>query len=231
MRKVAIFVEGMTEQELVVSLVSELVGNKNVHFEYGRQWKGKVSITAKTQMACTRFYVLIIDCMGDEQVKTQIRDQYTTLVAAGYTSIIGLRDVFPLDRAKIPQIQKMLSNGLPSGAVTPNIHLAIMEVEAWFLGEITHFIRIDKTLTVAFIVSNGFDIETQSAESWCHPTAVLDSIYKLGATHYLDKNGKKKKRRVAKTIKALSFEELYVNLRFRLPGLNGFITSIENALF
>ena len=231
MKKVAIFVEGMTEQEFAVRLVSALVGNKGLHVILGRQWKGKVTITPSIPTGYINFYILIVDCANDGQVKTQIREEYPSLVAAGYTAIIGLRDVYPQPRSDIHLIQTLLSKGLPIGPVTPQMHLAVMEVEAWFIGETTHFARIDHALTVPFILVNGFDIVGNLADSWQHPAKVLDEIYRLVSKKYVDSRGQKSKRRVSRTINALSLEELYVSVRKQLPAFGAFLTSIEGALF
>ena len=231
MKKVAIFVEGMTEQEFAVHLVSTLVGNKGLHVVLGRQWKGKVTITPSIPTGDINFYILIVDCANDGQVKTQIREEYPSLVAAGYTAIIGLRDVYPLPRSDMHLIQKQLSKGLPTGPVMPQMHLAVMEVEAWFLGETTHFARVDQALTLQFIIDNGFDIVGKLADSWQHPAKVLDDIYRLANKEYVDSGGQKRKQLVLQTINALSFEELYLNVRQQLTAFDGFLTSIEGALF
>jgi hypothetical protein len=231
LKKVAIFVEGMTEQEFAVRLVSALVGNKGLHVILGRQWKGKVTITPSITTGEINFYILIIDCANDGQVKTQIREEYPSLMAAGYTAIIGLRDVYPHLRTEISLIQKHLSKGLPAGPVTPQMYLAVMEVEAWFVGETTHFARVDHALTVPFIVESGFDIVGNLADSWQHPAKVLDEIYRLVNKKYVDLRGQKRKRRVMRTINALSLEELYISVRKQLPAFDAFLTSIEGALF
>lgn len=231
MIKVAVFVEGMTEQEFVIALVTSLVGNKGLHVALGRQWKGKVTITPTGPVGDVDFFVLVIDCASDEQVKTQVRDQYPSLVAAGYTTIIGLRDVYPFDRADIEPIRKALIVGLPTAPLVPQIHLAVMEVEAWFISETTHFPKIDDTLTLPFIVGCGFDIVNRLGSSWDEPARTLDSIYKLANKSYLTASGGKKKNRVLRTLRAMSIEDLYVDVRQKLPELDGFISSIETALF
>lgn len=174
MKKVAIFVEGLTEQEFVVSLVSAIVGKRGLYVILGRQWKNKVIIipTAAPKGAI-EFQVMVVDCASDEQVKTQIREQYRTLVAAGYTAIIGLRDVYPSPRVSLPRIQGKLHSGLPVAPIVPNMHLAVMEVEAWFIDELTHFAIIHATLTVPSIVANGFDIVGNRGDTWDHPADVL----------------------------------------------------------
>jgi hypothetical protein len=230
MKKIAIFVEGMTEQEFAVDLVSALAGAKGLHVVLSRQWRGKVAITPTVAPAGTNFYALIIDCSSDEQVKSQIREQYPTLIARGFTAIIGLRDVYPRPRVEIPKIQAMLAAGLPKGPVVPQIHLAVMEIEAWFLSETSHFAQINKTLTVPYIVSRGFNIAAYPGDSWDHPAFVLDGIYKLVKLRYMDSRRRKTKSRVRRTLNALSFDELYLTVRHRLPHLDSFVTCVERAL-
>lgn len=231
MRKVAIFVEGLTEQELVVELVSAIVGARGVNVVLGRQWKGKVVLQTAAVDPAFAFLVLVVDCANDEQVKTQIRDQYQSLVAGGYTAIMGLRDVYPIARAEIPAIKLALQVGLPRGAIVPEMHLAIMEVEAWFLAESTHFSRVHPSLSPAFIVSQGIDVVGTNANMWDHPAGVLHAIYRLVGLSYMSPKGQKSKRRVQRTLRALSFDELYVNVRGATPDFDAFVTSLEVALF
>lgn len=230
MKKIAIFVEGMTEQEFVIAMVTSIVGSKGLEFILAEQFGGKVTINHNSPDGDTRFYVLVVDCRTDNQVKTQIREQYNSLVAAGYTSIIGLRDVFPLSKAEIPQLTRFLSAGLPQGNVPASLHLAVMEVETWFIAELSHFEKICPSLTYQRRLEGGFDT-SKDPELWAHPADVLHQIYRLASKSYTCPNGRKKKKRVQRTLRALSFEEMYVNVRAKLPSLNGFVEDIENALF
>lgn len=231
MRKVAVFVEGLTEQLLVVELVSSIVGTRGVNVVLGRQWRGKVTVEPSVIDAALDFLVLVVDCSNDEQVMTQIREQYPSLVASGYTAIIGLRDVYPLTHTDIPAIRAGLSRTIPSGAVIPEMHLAILEVEAWFLAEATHFSRVHPSLTVPFIVAAGIDVVGTNGDAWGHPAGVLHSIYRLVGKSYMSPKGQKTKRRVERTLRALSFEELYVTGRGTIPSFDTFVKSLESALF
>ena len=231
MRKVAVFVEGLTEQELVVELVSAVVGTRGVNVVLGRQWKGKVEVQPSAIDAALDFLVLVVNCSNDEQVMTQIREQYPNLIASGYTAIIGLRDVYPFAHTDIPAIRAGLSVTLPSGAVIPEVHLAIMEVEAWFLAESTHFSRVHASLTVPFIVAGGIDVVGTNGDAWGHPAEVLHSIYKQAGMSYMSPRGQKSKRRIQRTLRALSFEELYITVRGTIPSFDAFVRSLEFALF
>lgn len=230
MRKLAIFVEGMTEQEFVVEFIKALVGKRGVQVQLAFQVNGVVNITPINVPENTEFYVLVIDCRCDGQVKTQMRDRYASLVSSGYTAILGIRDVYPLLRSDIPKIQKHLDAGWPVGPVIPKLHLAIMEVESWFIADKTHFEKIDEILKVDYILNEGFDL-SNPAEDWEHPALTLHQIYRLANKSYMSKGGQKTKRRVLRTINALSFDEIYDAVRPKMPSLDSFIESVEVALF
>ncbi len=225
--KIAVFVEGLTELEFVWSLVKAVCGQRGIDLEVREQSHGRLVFVSLNRVPEPSAYLLIVNCKSDGQVKTQIRDQYTSLVAADYTHIIGLRDVFPFAHADIPKLKSALAVGLPAGGpVGVEMHLAILEVESWFLDEITHFERIDPALTHAFLVAGGFDVIATPGEAWGNPAETLDNIYKLCGKRY-----RKKLRFIQRTVNSLSPEELYVNVRSRAPSFDEFLGSLERALF
>jgi phosphohistidine phosphatase SixA len=107
-----------------------------------------------------------------------------------------------------------------------HLHLAIMETEAWFLEEVTHFSHIDKKITNANLVANGFDPAIMRAHALQQPAVILDNIYKSAGKRY-----KKTKKQIQRTVKVLSYEELYVNIRPKAPSLDSFVSSLEAGLF
>jgi hypothetical protein len=115
---------------------------------------------------------------------------------------------------------------LPSGQIPIHLNLAIMEIEAWFLEELTHFSRIDEKITDTEIIANGFDFNNSLASDLPHPAETLQKIYQSVGKGY-----SKNKRHVQRTIDALSSEELYVNTRQKAPSLEKFINSLEEGLF
>lgn len=225
--KVAVFVEGLTELELVKSLITALCGQRNIEFDIREQRGGKLVSVSFSPILGATTYVLLVDCHSDDQVKTQIRDQYPFLISAGYTYVIGLRDVYPFTQADLPAIQLGMSVGMPtSGQIPIDMHLAVLEVEAWFLDELTHFQRIDASLTPAALASAGFDLATSVGADWPHPAETLDNIYRIARKRY-----RKKGSHIRRTVGALSFEEMYVTVRERAPTFNLFLDSLEIALF
>ena len=98
-----------------------------------------------------------------------------------------------------------------------------MEIEAWFLAEHTHFQRIDPGLTIPRIIAEmGFDPSTDDMELRDHPAEDLDTIYRLVGQAYT-----KSRRRVQKTVDALDYAALYLDLISRLGGLMAFVSAIE----
>jgi len=159
MKKVAIFVEGMTEQKFVVMFLTEWFSSLGIQVQLAKQFQGRVILqTLPTSPSNTVTYVMVVDCANDDQVMTQIRDQYQTLSNSGYTAVIGLRDVYPKTHAEMALLRLGLQKSLPKGPLMAEIHLAEMEVEAWFIAETTHFARISPKLTVERIAKGGIDL-------------------------------------------------------------------------
>ncbi|MFZ6780629.1 hypothetical protein ACO0LD_27675 [Undibacterium sp. Ji83W] len=225
-KKIAIFVEGYTEQEFTIRLVTEIAGLRGVTFELQEQFQGILQAKGmKSQDPNNEFYVLIVNCCTDNQVKSQIRDQYNSLSTNGYSKIIGLRDVFPFTHTDLSNLRAVLTAGLPCGSTPIDIHLAEMEIEAWFIDERTHYEQIDSTMTVSEIVNRGFDIVGVQGHQWPNPAQTLHAIYKAWGKSYT----KKAKHRV-RTIDAIDMTEIYVNVRPNAPTLDQFINSIELSL-
>lgn len=225
MKKLAIFVEGHTEMELTVSLLEAICGRNGVSVKVLMQHQGSLQFMEMRGTDQAPTFALVANCACDGQVKTQIRDRYADLVRAGYSRIIGLRDVFPHAPSDIQKIEQMQMYGMPTQPIPIDMHLAIMEVESWFLDELTHFQRINPSLTVQRITAAGFDLVNRNGSSWDHPAGTLDMIYKLEGHRY-----RKKISHIKRTIKSIDMDEFYITSRARSPSLSGFLLSIENAI-
>ena len=187
MKRLAIFVEGQTEKIFVRKLLEEIAGKNNIAIE-DRDLKlgNKVSRIIELRMIdrvtdLTKYYVLIYNSGTDNRVGSDIREQYNNLVIAGYEKIIGLRDLFPdFTIDQINEAKRGLQSVLPKGKIPAHIVLAVMEVEAWFLAEWNHFLKVDARLTTDFIKDNlGFDPAIDDMESRSHPAEDLHQIYQL----------------------------------------------------
>jgi hypothetical protein len=231
MNRMAVFVEGYTEVKFVKRLVEEIAGHNNVLIEHReirgggkdsgiRRTMGLVE-TARSDTG-QEYYILIVDCGGDEQVKTRIREEHENLTKKGYSRIIGLRDVRSrFTYAEIPRLELNLPRFIKTSLIPVEFILAIMEIEAWFLAETTHYARIDPAITVAAIKSTlGFDPENDDLEQRPHPAEDLRRCYAIAGKDYL-------KGRAEDTVNALDFAELYCNLTAKIARLKR-LTDIIN---
>jgi hypothetical protein len=231
MKKIAIFVEGQTEQIFVTKLLVEIAGEKNIGIQQEKSFtkNGKrlfTVIDASSNNTTQKYYALIRDCGGDSCVKSDILDSYLTLGRKEYTQILGLRDVYPTPANNIPKLEQGLKYRVPTGGIPINIILAIMEIEAWFLAEVTHFSLIHPSLTHQLIVDTlSFDPITQDVETRPHPSQDIKHIYRKAGFSY-----DKTKSRVQRTIHVLDYPNIYFNLRNNVKKLGKFIDVIDSFL-
>jgi hypothetical protein len=229
-RKVAIFVEGLTEVELTVRLVEHLCHSHHYTVEVQRQYGGNLLPVRATPAAPNQaptIHVTIVNCCSDGQVVTQIKERYAGLQAAGYTSVLGLQDLYPdFSATDVPKLQQGFARVVPQGTIPRALHFAELETEAWFIDEHTHYSRIAPALTVEVIVAAGFDIVRSVGHSWPHPADTLHRIYKLGNRAY-----KKRGKTICRTVDAMSLPEMLGDGRQRSPSFHRFIASLEASLF
>ena len=231
MKRLAIFVEGQTEKIFVRKLLEEIAGKNNIAF-VEQNMKGKqnsrfIELTMSDPVtAQTKYYVLIYNSGSDNSVVSDIRDQYASLVDSGYSKIIGLRDVYPFSIAEKTVLERGLKAVLPNGAISTHLVLAVMEVEAWFLAEWKHFIKIDVNLTPSLIQSNlGFNPEVDNMENRNHPAEDLHQAYQLVGKSY-----RKKENQVNRVVSNLDYEFLYLQLAGVVPSLGKFISYINDFM-
>jgi hypothetical protein len=225
-RKLAVFVEGLTEQEFIIKLLIEIAGSRELEFNIHTQFKGALSFTELRSSPSPEISVLVANCATDKQVKSQIKARYEGLKAAGYDLIIGLRDVYPFTHSDIPTLESFLMTGLPSDSVPISMHLATMETEAWFIEETTHFANIDSNITTTQLVASGFDPSAIRAYQLSNPADTLNTIYKTVGKSYT-----KSKKHISRTINAISYEELYINTKDKAPSLMKLISALELGIF
>jgi hypothetical protein len=225
-RKLAVFVEGLTEQEFTIKLLKELAGSHGISFVIHTQHKGTLNFTELRSNPSPEISVLVANCATDGQVKSQIRDRYSNLKAAGYELIIGLRDVHPISYSEISKLEALLMDQLPVDSVPISMHLAIMEIEAWFIEETSHFSKIDSQITPAHLVTGGFDPATEKAHELENPAKILNAIYKTVGKSY-----NKSKKHIERTVNAIDYTELYLNTKNRAPSLEKFISALERGVF
>lgn len=232
MRKLALFVEGQTEQLFVQALVESCAAECNVQIEARRGNGGRkfkriyMEIDAKKLGTGEDYFVLIIDSGSDEGVVSDIRDRFNDLVRLNYEMIIGLRDVRPkCSRNEIEKLQTGMETSVAALAGIPiEFYLSIMEVEAWFLAENTHFFRIDPELTEERITGElGFFPNNKNAESREIPSADLTDIYNIVGILY-----DKSRLVVERVVNSLNFEDIINIHSGEIDNLGGVVGGVNN---
>ena len=231
--KIAFFAEGQTEQIFIEKLLTEVAGSRKIKVETVQAMGGRkfsrlfYKLTPETNAADHSFYALIYNCGSDGRVASDVRDQYPTLMTAGYTAIIAIRDVAQdFTRSQIPKLRAGFSRVMPAGTVTPLLVLATMEVEAWFMGEHTHFSRLDATLTEERIWNDlGINLISDDLEDRGRPSHDLVAIYGLVGLTY-----SKSKADAERTTGALDYDRVQKRLPTKMPSFKPLMDAVSAFL-
>jgi hypothetical protein len=234
MRKLAFFVEGATEMLFVERLVSEVAEKNDVLVEKkkirgggksGKHPKRYQEIDASKEATNEKFYVLIFDCGGDHLVAQRIKEEHANLTASGYEQIVGIRDVRPsFERHEIAELQQGMEDAVDKKLVPVIFILSVMEVEAWFLAEHSHFSKIHPELNPDLIRDSlGFDPRISKMSDRELPAQDLEQAYLLKGVHY-------DKFTVQNTIDVLDFANIYGELVAEIPELAVLSGSIDKFL-
>jgi hypothetical protein len=217
MNKMAIYVEGQTELIFIKKLIKEMAQNLNFAVETfviegGTTCPKTISKNGAIKGVSTdseiEFYVGIYNCRQDERVVTEIKANYSSLVKKGFSTILGIRDVYPNISDLIPKLRMASKHKVKTSPINPIIILATMEVEAWFLNEHHHYSSLHENLNNEVIKTNlGFSPKDDDLSSRFHPSQDLHEAYQLVGLAY-----KKDKYRVSRTVDNLSYENLYLEV-------------------
>jgi hypothetical protein len=230
MDKMAIFVEGYTELVFIDKLIEQIAtpGRVTVDLHQHKGPAGRPSVAflriAPSGSVSQRF-ILIVDCGGDDQVKTRMCAQYEPLTRAGHSRFVCVRDVFDkFTHAEIPRLRLDLPKYVKTKPALVEFILAVMEIEAWFLVEHDHFSKIDAAIAVSAIKATlGFDPSSEDMQLRLHPAADLDNCYKIGGKRYEKQNS-------PDTISALDYAHLYCDVRYKFPDLDRLCSAIESFI-
>jgi len=233
MKKVAVFVEGQTEQIFVDTLVRHIFGHAKVNVEelqfFGKEGSRRIRTIRSVNTENTIEYLFrVYDCQGggeNSTVKSDIREQFCKLLCESFSFIIGIRDVYPLSDLDI--LKSMINRELPTDTTLPvKIFLAVREIEAWFLAEEKHYPLIDESLTTSHVNKIvGFDITASTTETINQPSLTLRAVYQSVGKDY-----KKKKWETERTVHCIDYENLYINVRNRNDSLNELLTSLDELI-
>lgn len=240
MKKIAFFVEGLTEQIFLKKLLEEIAGVKHISISEQKLFTsngkaGHYKILAESKITGAKYFALINDVGGDSKVQSELLDNYHSLVKRGYTTILGLKDVYPHNYSDISKLEKAAKFGLPTKPVLAMTIFAVMEVEAWFIAECSHFQKIDISLTPQKIKHDfSIDILNDDLQQINNPAEKLHKIYSsVGKKYYLvkSKNKKiKKKKRIQKTVDSIDYANLYVTVPNKFPYFKELIRQIDTFL-
>lgn len=233
MKRIAFFVEGLSEQLFLEKLLLEVFSCNKIAVE-SRKMRGGTrvpvtitQITTPTPTVNTEYYILIYDCGGDSNVGSYIRDQRESLKNHGYIKIIGIRDVYPaFTRSEIPRLIRSIHFGIPQKDLPVKFILSIMEIESWFLAEETHYAKINASLSVSLIQSNlGFNPASYDTQLFDMPAIKLNEVYQLVSMRY-----SKESASISRTINALDFANIYFEVHKRISSLKELIDEINLML-
>ena len=151
MRKLAIFVEGLTEQILVRKMLHAVLDRNKIAIQTVKITGGHNVRMSFTVMRAahvdsqTDYFVLVYDCGGETNVKSYMLARRDKLISNGYSMVMGLRDAYPnFTKEEVPKLLRGLNHKLPQKKASTHIYLAIMETEAWFLGEYRHLKKVSR---------------------------------------------------------------------------------------
>lgn len=237
MKKLAIFVEGQTEQIFVEKLLNYVAESHGICIEkrrgFGGRDNGRRFITLSAPEAEAPYYILLVDSSNDGRVLTDIREEYKGLQKQGYDKIIGLRDIYPHTYKDFRKLRRLANHLVPEGNIDTKVCFAVLEIETWFVAEYKHFKRLHPRLTRQFIKRmTGIDpadkeiekiLNPEKDEYFNSPAADLNRIYKLVKRSY-----SKKKQQVLNVMKVLDMKEMVNEVPKRVHSLGFFLRQLED---
>lgn len=231
MRKLAIFVEGLTEQILVRHLLQAVMDQNRIAIQTVKITGGhNVRMSFTVMLAAhveqlTEYYIMVYDCGGESNVKGYLMAQRDKLISSGYTMIMGLRDVYPnFTREEVGRLVTGLNFKLPQKKAATRIYLAVMETEAWFLGEYKHLLKVSGKLTPDYIEKRlGFNPRTGNMEDRDRPAADMKAAYHLVGHDYT-----KKRDKINAVVRKLDFNHFTHELADKMPSLGTFMDGLDS---
>jgi hypothetical protein len=157
-------------------------------------------------------------------VKSRILEEHRNLAANNYNLVIGLRDA-PKNRMDIPRLRAGLPVGVPPAPPSVLFLLAVMEIEAWFLAEHTHFPKIDQNLSAALVHEKlGFDPSVEDMRLRDRPAQDLNEVYQLVSERY------QKGRAAQRTILLLDYARIVCEMGENEPDIKQLVETITAFL-
>jgi hypothetical protein len=210
--KTAIFVEGQTELVFVREYILKKFNYQSVGMECYTLFTNsnfhttEYPFPSQEEAINAQNYFQIINVGNDGSVLTRILNREKYLWNAGFSRIIGLRDMYAksyretakevgkIDLDLNSEIKQSTKEQIAKKAEKPtqiDFNFAVMETESWILGFHHCFEKINPLLTVAYIEKHlGFNLETIDPETtFFHPTKTMEQIYELANETYKKSKG------------------------------------------
>lgn len=200
-RKVAVFVEGQTELVFVRDFLRQWYGydEEILGFDcvtlFGETTRYVPFSCGNTE---SQNYYLLVNVGNDRSVLSKMLKRMASLQERGYQLVIGLRDMYSREYRELcgshtidddliedfkNAVHKQIEDAGGTGFL--DLHFAIMEVEAWFLGMSRFLLEIDCSLTPDFILEHtGTDVNQDPERAFFHPAAELLEIYQCVGKDY-----------------------------------------------
>lgn len=211
-KKIAIYVEGQTEQALLRHLIlvqSHYAGVKIQNIKLigsNNQATCKVRSHDPLEDSQSLIFFLIIDCAGVGSLTSAIADRAPKQLQEGFT-IFALRDLYAQDYEE--RVKKMRDSGatfttaeLAQGIrqniqqalqkrnchdLSMNLYFSIMEVEAWLLAftkAVSAWADVSESAVFEHIAGNSTAIDCFNFETIKRPSTCLQQIGNLGGKEY-----------------------------------------------
>ena len=230
MKKMAIFVEGETELRFIDRLIREIANEKNLRIVLERAFGGGARIARTYDVVADsssgddkKFYIRIINSGTDNRVGSDIRENYEALINLGFSAIIGVRDVYPLLLKNLPSLRTGLRYRLRTKPISVDFVLGVMEIEAWFLAEHTHFPRIHPRLSASRIAAmHGFDPSVDDMQLRPNPALDIHNAYSLEGLAY-----QKKGSQIQRTVETLDYADMYLEHKTKFPDFAVFMRVVD----
>ena len=202
MRKVAIFTEGQSEQIFIRHLLLQVMDCSKISFRCLRLYAGR-DIPAKYDYLNpnAKIHFLIVNVGQDEKVLSILKEREANLIRKGFDRIVGLRDMYSEEYSK--RSNSEINNSVTMSFIDGwnstiqkmsdpskiRMHIAIMEIEAWFLAIYHIFERMNSILSVDYIENklgiNLADIDPQT--EFFIPSEEVNRIFQLVGLQYKKK--------------------------------------------
>lgn len=227
MKKLAFYVEGMTECLFVEQLVRQFIPRDALQIRiHAKDGAGPKYTIQKDGMDHAAYKVFIRNCEGDATVVSQLREDFENLADQGFNLVVGVRDLYrePLSRAGNA---RQSHDAAVSNCVTlrcrARIVLCVHETEAFFIGDPSHFGALSSLLTSEVIEEElGPEWRSCDLESIDSPASRLKRLYNRGGFKYDKSYGA-----VTAVTGRLCYTTLYCEARRRAVALNQLFEVLE----